>query len=184
MEAELIEAVRSVAAPKWTEVATFWVMLLSLVGLVVIFHQSLCMRLALQCQTHANLFGQDAQLINLLLSKPELRPHFYENKPVDVQGPDAERVRLVAEAIVSYCENIALQQKNLDRDVRAAWKRYVRTLWDDSHAVREHYARFEQCYSPALRQVLDEMKAIVHTPEPYVATASSATAAPGSDPKV
>jgi hypothetical protein len=67
------------------------------------------------------------------------RPFFYENRTItEAKGAQKKELMTIAEMVTDFMEHVFVQLPSLKRDVRKGWKAYIKNLYDQSPAIREH----------------------------------------------
>ncbi len=144
---------------RWTEIAQAIGSIVSgvvgLVGFMVVTYQLIQLKIAVRSETHARLYDQAQQVIGILVSRPELRPYFYDNKSI---GPDNELHGIVmtyAEMTADYLEHIAVQKKTLPPEVWEKWVPYIRDRYKSSEVLRNYFSVHSAEYSDELCDALE-----------------------------
>ena len=142
---------------KWTDVAQ---LVATVIGFVLVIVQLRRLRSATEGDTHADLYGQYMEVGKLFLSKPHLRPYFYESAAIDVAAPDGARtsqeVAVMCELVTSLLEHAALQEPNLPGDSwEECWKAYTYERFDCSAVLREWWRANESMYAARFRKVVN-----------------------------
>ncbi|WP_320067665.1 hypothetical protein [Micromonospora sp. RTGN7] len=99
------------------------------------------------------VIGLFRELDKTFIEHPEVRPYFYEGKPVDVDDPNLQRVRAVAELVLDTFEWIWYRRKELNAEAEEGWMAYIFDTFYSSQALQEHYVRFPSWY-PGIRRLI------------------------------
>jgi hypothetical protein len=101
--------------------------------------------------------GVNAQLQDvdmIFVDRPELRPHFYENKALPADKRERDQVMAVAELLVDFMDNIVTQAHAMDAEHREVWYAYFRDQLDSSPAIRVYWSENRHWYRPELHAAL------------------------------
>lgn len=103
---------------------------------------------------HERLYHHNLEWLRYLADHPELRPHFYDNKPLDgLTELERFRVLCAAEMLAGFLELIVLQSRELG-PVFPFWERFLRDIYRTSPSLREYFAAHGQWYVPDLMRCL------------------------------
>jgi len=144
----------------------------------------------LRGNARASIYAFGSNLKHVFVEHPHLRKYFLENKPIEPDHPDYERVSAIADLYCLYLEQVGTQSRNVAPANRSAWLRYVTDIYDSSPMVRTHLGHRLHWYSVELQQAVRESRAVarnehmteerhfVSTPSPDSATPRSAKSGP------
>jgi hypothetical protein len=90
-----------------------------------------------------------------LIDRPRLRAELYGA----LAGDDAELTRQQtdggAEMLVDMFDMVVSNGHHISEPLGDGWRNYMRTVMQDSPAMREFWGRNQEWYMPALREILD-----------------------------
>lgn len=109
-----------------------------------------------QGAAHERLYHHNLEWQQFLVQHPELRPYFYDDKPIDsINDSQRNLVLLGAEMLAGFLELIVLQYPEVPTTVKPFWERFVRDSYKTSPALRVYFASYEKWYIEDLRQHFD-----------------------------
>lgn len=128
----------------WDEVSAIGQLLgaiassLALVGLLGIYKQIRSEQLALNTQTSWTMYDASLSVLQMFVNQPELRPYFYDNRPLPMYEPERSRVLAMAEVVGDHLENIVISGKTgaIARDTFYVWVRYIFMMGRRSQVMR------------------------------------------------
>ena len=106
---------------------------------------------------HERLYHHNLEWQKFLVQHPELRPFFYDDKPLDGSS-DAERGLLLlgAEMLAGFLELIVLQYPEVPNTVQPFWERFVRDSYRSSPALRAYLATYGKWYVEELHRHFEQ----------------------------
>ncbi|KXK63670.1 hypothetical protein AWW66_01520 [Micromonospora rosaria] len=118
-------------------------------------------RKAHRVATYYGVIGLFRELDKTFIEYPDVRPYFYDGKPVDVDGPTAYRIRAVAELVLDTFEWIWHRQKDLDTNGEDGWRAYIVDMFSSSPALQQHYAGSTSWY-PGITRLIADRAVVLH----------------------
>ncbi|MEU4568282.1 hypothetical protein [Micromonospora sp. NPDC023956] len=105
--------------------------------------------------TYYGAIGLFRELDKTFVEYPEMRPYFYEGKPVAVDDPNRQRVKAMAEMVLDAFEWIWLRRRSLNAEGEWGWRAYIIDTFSSSPALQQHYARSDSWYPGITRLIAD-----------------------------
>jgi hypothetical protein len=86
------------------------------------------------------------------------RPFFYERRPiVEAHGEkQLKELMTIAEMVTDLIEHDFVQLPNLKGDIKLGWENYIKNLYQQSPAIRQHLNENGMWYSEKLVVLLQE----------------------------
>ncbi|RLK25185.1 hypothetical protein DER29_3171 [Micromonospora sp. M71_S20] len=112
-------------------------------------------RRAHHVSTYYGVIGLFRELDKTFLEYPEIRPYFYDGKPVGDDEPDRHRIRAAAELILDTFEWIWYRRKDLNAKGEEGWRAYIVDTFSSSPALQHHYASSASWY-PGITRLIAE----------------------------
>lgn len=104
--------------------------------------------------TYYGVIGLFRDLTRIFIEHPELRPYFYDGKPVDVDDKLRHyKIQAAAEAVLDSFEWIWRRRIELNTKGEDGWRAYIVETFSSSPALQQHYARFSSWY-PGITQLI------------------------------
>ncbi len=145
--------------PTWADVtmavAAVGSLVVTAVGLYAVYIQIKKVREAVWGETNGRLCDQSLELLRFLAEKPETYDYFYGGKELEEDHPNRVFILYASEAIANFLEHLALQRGNLPGQQWDTWRRFIRSTYDGSPAVRDFFKRHREWYSDELLSILD-----------------------------
>lgn len=149
---------------KWTDVVQA---LVGLGGIPFIIYQLREVKRSVQGQTLSELYDHYHQVVSVFLKKPNLRPYFYENKPLDTSAGPAlcAEVESICELFAAVLEHAVVQEKNVPRRAWAeCWQTFVMERLKKSSVLQEYLKKNEGWYLRRLPSPRPSLKSIPTKP--------------------
>jgi hypothetical protein len=108
----------------------------------------------LRSTARGSIYDTAARVKDVFISKPSLRPYFFEEAPMPDDPATLREVMAVADLYCLYLEQIATHRKVITSRNRTSWERYVRAVVHSSPAVRAHLEGKEAQYAPEFWEVV------------------------------
>jgi hypothetical protein len=147
---------------EWTDVvqaiAAIAGVVVALGGFVIIIYQIVQLERAVRGDTHSKLYSQGFEVVRFFADNAEVRPYFYEGKPVTGAEPEYGKISLCAELMADYLEHIALQKPNLPEDVWLRWVAYIRDRLRSSPFLVRYLQTHKDQYSEELHVLVPDDK--------------------------
>lgn len=108
---------------------------------------------AVQAQTWQILTQQGSDISRIFLDHPNLRPYFYDGKPLDKTDPNFNAVMAVSEMYLDFIEGFqddyvfALPGMAKDGESRLLWDKYFKDMFASSPALRTYAKEKQNWYS-------------------------------------
>ncbi|MEW2378138.1 hypothetical protein AB0883_18820 [Micromonospora sp. NPDC047812] len=112
-------------------------------------------RRAHHTSTYYGVIGLFRELDKTFIEHPEIRPYFYDGKPVDVDESNRHRVRAAAELVLDTFEWIWHRRKDLNAKGEEGWRAYIVDTFSSSPALQQHYVRSASWYPGITRLIAD-----------------------------
>src|SRR5262249_52949388 len=134
----------------------------SVFGFIYVGYQLWQARLNLRGATEHTLYNHYTEICKLFISKPHLRPYFYENKLMTLadQSNSAhlrEEIDMMSEAVLGLIEHSVLHEKNLPGDTWTnCWMPYMYERLYRSTEMRNFFYPNRSWYTKALRCTVEE----------------------------
>jgi hypothetical protein len=105
---------------------------------------------------HERLYSQSLEIMKFFAEHPEVRPYFYDNKPLTKAETELERLRVLstAEMVSGFMELVALQVEQQPAEIQPRWKAYIVDTYSSSGVVRDHLTSCEAWYAEDLLRLL------------------------------
>ena len=102
------------------------------------------------------LYNQSLSIMIFFAENPEVRPYFYDSKPIERAATDLERSKVLstAEMVGGFVELVALQIEEQPKEIQERWKAYIADLFNSSSVLREHLAASATWYADDLLRLL------------------------------
>jgi hypothetical protein len=129
----------------------------SIVGLLVIVLQIQHVLRSIHGTTQDSMYAHYTEVGKLLLSRPELRPYFYERKKLVAEDDKKLRdeIDLMSEAILGLIEHAAVQEDNLpDNAWRECWWRYAKERLEKGTELRRFFDENKEWYTADMGEVV------------------------------
>jgi len=127
--------------PEWVGAVA---VVISLIGLWI---QIRDVRKSMEGQTYQGVYDQMFELHRTFFEHPKLRPYFYGGKSlVGVDDADAPQVRILAEWVCDFFDNVYRQRKTMTPETFCGWIAYMRKVYETSPALRDHVAAVPDWY--------------------------------------
>jgi hypothetical protein len=123
---------------------------------------------------HERLYSQSLEIMKFFAEHPEVRPYFYDNKPLAKAVTELESLRVLstAEMVSGFMELVALQIEVQPAGIQPRWRAYIVDSYNSSAVVREHLAECEAWYADDLLRLLPS--------QPVESAAQKTTASPAA----
>lgn len=110
---------------------------------------------------HERLYSQSLEIMKFFAEHPEVRPYFYDNKPLINAETELERLRVLstAEMVSGFMELVALQIEEQPAEIQPRWRAYILDTYNSSGAVREHLETCTAWYADDLLRLLPSVGA-------------------------
>ena len=105
--------------------------------------------------TYTGVISLFRELDRTFIEYPDLRPYFYDGKPVGVDDPNHNRVQAAAELVLDTFEWIWYRQENLNAEDEKGWQTYIAETYFSSPALQQHYTRYPSWYPGIARLIAD-----------------------------
>jgi hypothetical protein len=141
----------------WTIIATSAHVISVILASVALFQFRLA-RLSLRTSTIAELYRQQNALNMFFVEHQRWRPFFYEGRPIVVAHGEQQVKELmtIAEMVTDLIEHVFVQLPNLKGDIKIGWENYIKNLYQQSPAIRQHLNENGMWYSEKLVVLLQE----------------------------
>ena len=95
------------------------------------------------------LYSQSLDIMRFFAENPEVRPYFYDNKPIGQAGTELERLRVLstAEMVAGFMELVALQMEDQPSHIKPRWKAYLCDQYNSSAVLRDHVLECKAWYA-------------------------------------
>jgi hypothetical protein len=114
---------------------------------------------AIRASTYQGVNSQLQEIDLLFVHNPELRPYFYDNKPLPANWRDYHQVMAVAELLVDFMDNVVTQSYAMPDDHAQVWYDYFECQYHSSPAIREYWKKNRDWYRTELGKILSPTKA-------------------------
>lgn len=108
----------------------------TIIGFILVARQLRGERIALETQTGWQIYELSLSVLNMFVEHPELRPYFYDNKPVPDLESEKNQVLAAAEVVADHLENIVLSRKSLGEETYAVWVKYMAGIYRKSPVLQ------------------------------------------------
>lgn len=115
----------------------------------------------MQASMYATIAAHTMEMDRIFVDRPELRPYFYSNKPIDEADKVYDQVMAVAEHELDLFDSIYTQlgyipdDEDKDED-RETWRRYFAASFAKSPALCKRYYANKDWYMRSLGKLADE----------------------------
>lgn len=100
---------------------------------------------ALETQTNWEMYGSSIGVLNTFVEHPELRPYFYDARPLPAPSSDPcedalrSKILAAAEVMADHLENIVNSGEDgvINEETYCVWIRYMKLMGKRSEALRE-----------------------------------------------
>lgn len=119
---------------------------------------------------HERLYSQSLEIMKFFAEHPEVRPYFYDNKPLTNAESEQEQLRVLstAEMVSGFMELVALQIEQQPAEIKPRWRAYIADTYNSSSVVREHLAACEAWYADDLLRLLPAQSVETSAPKTKV----------------
>lgn len=95
------------------------------------------------------LYSQSLDIMRFFAENPEVRPYFYDNKPINQAGNELEKLRVLstAEMVAGFMELVALQIEDQPSHIKPRWKAYICDQYTSSAVLRDHVIECKAWYA-------------------------------------
>ena len=129
-------------------------LIVSIAGLVYQQYQSSEISLQSDLTIHFMLMERNANILEMMVEYPDLRPFFYDNAAWPPQEPKLySQAMTMAELWTDLFEQVIIQLENLPRDMAPTWKRYATDMYATSPAIRSYFKESCKWYVQELRNI-------------------------------
>lgn len=134
-------------------------LLISSVGFALLIRQITLLNRGIQGDTHSKLYNHYLKVNDLLSKKPELRPYFYDGKPLEEGSPGHENVlaeiEMRSEIILGLLEHAAVQKNNLPADSwEHCWSAYTYERFKKSPELQKFFRNNYHWYAGSFCEVV------------------------------
>ena len=95
------------------------------------------------------LYSQSLDIMRFFAENPEVRPYFYDNKPINQAGSELEKLRVLstAEMVAGFMELVALQIEDQPLHIKPRWRAYLCDQYTSSAVLRDHVFECKAWYA-------------------------------------
>lgn len=138
----------------WAELVQLVFSLLSLVGVVFLIMQIDQVERAIKGETYSRIYEQEFTLFQNLLNDTTYYDYLYEKKLTIPGTIEHKKVTVLVALFADYFEHICLQTENLDKDVKAAWERWMFNMYESTPMLQEHFTDNYDNYSKKCQNMI------------------------------
>ncbi len=109
----------------------------------------------LKSNTRTSIYDMAARIKDVFLSRPHLRPYFFEGVAIDDKDKDYEEALAVADYFCLYLEQISTQRETIAKQDRDAWCRYAHDIYQNSPIIQAYLEDKREWYSRPFWQVME-----------------------------
>lgn len=128
--------------------------IVSFSALFFAFEQSRIANRGVEAQIWQQITQQGNDISRIFIDHPNLRPYFYDDKPIDRNDPNFQAVMPVCELYLDYIDSMqdeyvfALPGMGINGENRVLWDRYFKDMFASSPALRAYAIEKKFWYSP------------------------------------
>jgi len=142
----------------WTDIAQGVGSLLScviaIIGFVFVIGQLRQVEKTIRKDALESLYGRVQEIHQVILNNPEMKPFFYDKKPMPEDEATLSRLAICAEMVLDFYELITYQKEFMPAHLFNSWQVYIKDLYSNSFALQEHLQKNGAWYSIEMRQFL------------------------------
>ena len=116
-------------------------------GIYFVIRQLQQVEVSIKGETHDMLSAHMREILSVFRDYPNLRPYFYDSKPIDQKSPDYNQVMIVAEYYLDLFEHVVQKRRTLPDHLWTTWESYIAELYGSSPAIREFIAGHPDMYT-------------------------------------
>lgn len=128
--------------------------LIAAIGIPILYLQLRDLKLSVRSSVHAAIYGQAETLRGYLVQYPHLRKYFFENKNIEPNHKEYDRVLSIAEIYLNYLEHIIVLQDGFGKKNVASLTRFVQSAFEQSPILKQHLDNNAPLYSDALHGIV------------------------------
>jgi hypothetical protein len=122
----------------------------TIVGIIFIIKQLQQVEVSIKGEAHDMLSAHMREILSVFKDNPNLRPYFYDNKPIDKESKDYNQVMIVSEFYLDLFEHVMQKRTMLPQHLWETWENYIHRIYRGSPAVREFIAEHHDMYTKAV----------------------------------
>jgi hypothetical protein len=153
--------------PSWIEILT---VLITLGGFGAVVYQLRQLESATRGEIHDMLSSQMREVLTIFKDYPELRPHFYENKPLERDHPQYDRALIVAEYYFDLFEHVVQKRRKMSTELWKTWKYYIQRLYFGSPVLQAFIQEYRHMYTSEVLTLTIEAQQAKSIPDNPAAT--------------
>jgi len=129
-------------------------LVVTIIGFAFIIVQIRQLERSVRSGAQSAIYTQAADFRGHLVAHPQLRPYFFDGADIDPSHPEYGRVLTMAEMLLNYLEQIAVQGGNFDGGDRKAWETFIRNSLEASPVMTKRLAENRNAYSRQLQRLV------------------------------
>ena len=143
---------------KWSFRVSILGFALVLVGLSINFYQSGKVAKSIAANILHTAANQTITLDRLFVERPELRPYFYDCKPLDDKDEKSAQVHAAAELMLDVFDVVADQSKNFAEyyERPEAWDNWITDMFATSPVLRSKLQQSSDWYDYKLQRLYEK----------------------------
>jgi len=144
--------------PTWTDIAQAIGSIVScgvtIIGFIFVYKQLKQVEQTIQKDSLESLYGRVHEIHQVILNDPQLRPFFYENRPLPDDEMLLNKVAVFSEMVLDFYELISHQKDFMPSDLFDSWETYIKDLYRRSPVLKDHLHKHSTWYSAEMRAFL------------------------------
>jgi hypothetical protein len=128
---------------------------ISLGGFLLVVVQLFKLDKSMKSSARGSIYDMASRIKEVFLSKPHLRPYFFEGEPISQGDANYQEAVAVADYYCLYLEQITTQKNSIDETERASWLKYAHDIYHDSPLLQEFLKDKRKWYSQKFWEVLE-----------------------------
>ncbi|MBI5297331.1 MAG: hypothetical protein HY869_17775 [Chloroflexi bacterium] len=121
--------------------------IITLAGIFFIIKQLRQVEMSIKGEAHDMLSMHMREILAVFKDFPNLRPYFYENKPIDEKNPNYDQVMIISEYYLDLFEHVIQKRMTLPSHLWDTWENYIHRLYKSSPAIRAFIAEHHDMYT-------------------------------------
>jgi hypothetical protein len=129
----------------------------SLIGFIFVSVQLRQNRSTIEGQIHALVYQLGNGIYIMFIEHPELRPYFYDNKPLPQDETEREKVFAAAEMLCDFFEYVVHGRTTMAKQLRQGWLTYMRAMYSDSTCLQHYLENYKINYTSEFIKIISSL---------------------------